>query len=200
MPGFGQQLLGFFGVGRAPITIVAGSLMIGWGLFGWGATELLRPVLRWPVLFIGPSLAAAAGGALLSAKLFAELSARLMPQDETCAIPREGLVGLTGKVVYPVSEIGGRVHVFDQFRTLHVEAARVDPGQPPIEKGTEVIVASMNPDQGYLIVEPLGFTRFAINTQPSAVRSEIRLEARNSDGSEATETEVGVNESRNEGL
>src|SRR6266568_2752942 len=81
----------------------------------------------------------------------------------------------------PVSETGGRVHVFDQFRTLHAEPARVTPGQAPIEKGTEVIVASMDPDHGYLIVEPLGFSRSALSPQPSAVTEEETLKLQNRD-------------------
>jgi membrane protein implicated in regulation of membrane protease activity len=180
VPGIGQQLLGFFGVGRAPLTVVIGSLLIGWGLFGLAATDLLRHTLHWPALLtFAPSLAAAVAGALLSAKLFGEVAARLMPRDESCAIPREGLLGLAGKVVYPVSESSGRVHVFDSFRTLHVEPARVSPGQPAIEKGTEVIVASMDPDHGYLIVEPLGFSRSSVRQQPSTVSPDETLQSRN---------------------
>jgi membrane protein implicated in regulation of membrane protease activity len=183
MRGIAPQLLGFFGVGRAPITIVLASLLIGWGLFGMAVTDFLKHGLHLsPVLFVAPSLAAAAAGGLLCAKFFGEIAARLMPQDESYAIRREGLLGQTGKVVYPVSEVGGRVHVFDQFRTLHVESARVSPGHPPIEKGTEVIVASLDPDHGYLIVEPLGFSRSAISPQPSAVAEEETLKLQNRDG------------------
>jgi membrane protein implicated in regulation of membrane protease activity len=158
-PSAAQQLLGFFGVGRAPITIVIGSLLIGWGLFGLGATELLRPLLRVPALFVGPSLAVAAVGSLLSAKLIGEFAARVMPQDETYVISREGLVGLTGKVVYPVSDTAGRVHVFDRFRTLHVTSARVEPGAAPLAKGADVIITSLDTGRGYALVEPLGFSR-----------------------------------------
>jgi membrane protein implicated in regulation of membrane protease activity len=158
-PPVGRQLLGFFGIGRAPLPIVLGSLMIGWGFFGLAATETLRSLLRLPALFVLPSMAIAAGGALATAKLFAELSARLMPKDETYAISREGLLGLTGKVIYPVSATGGRIHIYDQYHTLHVASARIAPGSPPIERGAEVIVASADPDNRYLIVEPLGFSK-----------------------------------------
>jgi membrane protein implicated in regulation of membrane protease activity len=157
-PGYARELLGFFGFGRAPVMILVGSMMIGWGLCGLAALEALRPVLRLPALCIGPALLAGAAGSLLSARLFASLAARFGPQEHSAAIAREGLVGLTGTVVYAVTGEAGRVHIFDQFRTLHAEAARVVPGTPPIEKGTEVIVAAMDPDRRYLIVEPLGFT------------------------------------------
>ena len=86
------------------------------------------------------------------------LAARFMPEGQSCAIPQEGLLGLTGKVVFRVSEETGRVHVFDQYRTLHVTPARVPPGTEPIEKGTDVIIASMDPDRRYVVVEPLGFS------------------------------------------
>jgi hypothetical protein len=84
-----------------------------------------------------------------------------MPNDESYAIKREGLLALTGTVVYPVTDSAGRVHVRDRHRTLHQLSARVAPGQPPIPKGTQVIVASMDPDRHYLIVEPLGFAKCA---------------------------------------
>jgi membrane protein implicated in regulation of membrane protease activity len=153
---------------------------MGWGFFGLAVTDMLQHVLRLPpALFVGPALGAGAVGGLLFARLFGELAARLLPKDESCAIAREGLLGLTGKVVYPVSETGGRVHVYDQFRTLHVEPARVSPRQPAIAKGTEIIVASMDPDRGHLIVEPLGFSRTRITSQSSAVTAEDQVQARN---------------------
>jgi hypothetical protein len=174
-PGVGHQLLGFFGVGRAPVTLVIGSLMIGWGWAGMAVTDTLQRSFHWPpALFVGPALAAAAAGSLATAKLFGELSVRLLPKDESYAIGREGLVGLTGKVVYPVSETGGRVHLFDQYRTLHVKPARVRPGEPPIANGTEVIVASLDLERDTLIVEPLGFQRSAISERQSAIRDSGR--------------------------
>jgi len=153
-----RQMLAFFGVGRAPVTLVIGSLMIGWGLFGVIALEILRPILRYPALFFLPAAAVALAGALICAKIFAEISARLMPQEGSAAIPSEGLMGLTGTVVYPVTEEGGRVHLFDAFRTLHVSPARIAPGHEPLAKGAEIIVAAMDPDHRYVIVEPLGFS------------------------------------------
>jgi membrane protein implicated in regulation of membrane protease activity len=155
--GAGQSLFTFLGVGRAPLSLVLGSLMLGWGLFGLAANEFLRPVLAAPARFIGPSLAVAAIGSLLTAKLFAEIAARVMPKDETYAIKREGLVGHTGTVIFPVTETGGRVHIRDQHRTLHQAAARVAQGHKAVPKGARVIVAAMHPEQEYLIVEPLGF-------------------------------------------
>jgi membrane protein implicated in regulation of membrane protease activity len=153
-----RHVLGFFGVGRAPLTIVLAALLIGWGISGIAANEALQPRLQIPGRFIGLSLAIAAGGALVSAKLLAELAARFMPKDESYAVSQAELVGLTGKVIYPVSESAGRIHIRDRFRTLHVKPARVAPGAPPIAKSVEVIVASEDAQRRYVVVEPLGIT------------------------------------------
>src|SRR5205814_1033020 len=148
-----------FGFGRAPLAILLASLLIGWGFGGIIALEILRPILRFPALFFLPAAGVALVSALLCLKLFGGLAARFMPEEQSSAIPREGLLGLTGKVVFRVSEETGRVHVFDQHRTLHVTPARVLPGTEPIDKGTDVIIASLDPDRRFVVVEPLGFSR-----------------------------------------
>jgi hypothetical protein len=158
-PGPAEQILGFFGFGRAPLAILLASMLIGWGFGGIVALEVLRPILRLPAIYFLPAVGVALVSALVSLKLFGGVAARFMPEEQSCAIPQEGLLGLTGRVVFRVSDETGRVHVFDQYRTLHVAPARVAPGTEPIEKGTDVIVASMDPDRRYVVVEPLGFSR-----------------------------------------
>lgn len=154
----GPSFAGFFGFGRAPVTVVVGSLMIGWGLFGVIALEALRPLLGVPLLFVPAAVAAGLTGSILSARFFGSLAARFMPEEMSTAISVEGLLGQHGKVVYAVSDGAGRVHIYDQHRTLHSLSARVAPGGPTLEKGTDVIVASLDPERRYLIVEPLGFS------------------------------------------
>lgn len=155
-PGALYRLLGFFGVGRAPLTIVVGSLMIGWGLCGLAATAVLREMFPGNLSFIPFAGVAAGFGALFTAKVFGELTARLMPGDESFAVSRNELVGLTGTVIYPVSDELGRIHVWDRNRTLHAESSRLaDPG-PPIERGTAVLITAMDPSGRYLLVRPVG--------------------------------------------
>lgn len=154
----GRQLLGLIGFGRAPMTLVLGALMIGWGIGGAVATAVLEPSLKRPEAFVVPSLLAAAVTSLLFGRLLSGIAVRLMPKHESYAIGRGDLVGLTGKVVFPVSGELGRVHLRDRFGTLHSTSARVRAGGPELAKGTEVIVASIEADGRYVIVEPLGFT------------------------------------------
>ena len=67
---------------RAPLTLVIGSLMIGWGLAGLAVTDTLHRDLHWPpMLFVGPALGAAAAGSLVMAKLFGELSEKVVIRD-----------------------------------------------------------------------------------------------------------------------
>jgi hypothetical protein len=152
--GLAQRTLSFFAVGRAPVTIVLGSMMLGWGLCGYITVGALQPVLRFPAAFVPPALGIAVGGGLLFAKVFGEIAAHLIPQEESSAVSVEDLVGLFGTVVYPVSDTEGRIHVFDAFRTLHVEPAHVAPGAASIAKGTSVKVTAISPDGDYLIVTP----------------------------------------------
>lgn len=149
------RILGFFGVGRAPLTIVVGSLMIGWGLTGLAVTAALRDTFPNTLAPIPFAAVAAGFGALLTAKVFGELTARIMPGDESFAITRNDLVGLTGTAIYPVSDDLGRIHVWDRNRTLHSESARLaEPGQP-IPRGTEVVVTALDPSGRYLLVRQL---------------------------------------------
>jgi len=149
----GSHLLYFFGMGRAPLSVLIGSLMIGWGLGGLLATESLEPVMKSPDRFIAPAMVAALIMALVLTKLIGELAARFMPKDETYGVTRDALVGLTGTVVYPVSDTMGRVHVFDEHRTLHVETARLRTGNGPIPRGKEVLVVGISSGEGHLLVD-----------------------------------------------
>jgi membrane protein implicated in regulation of membrane protease activity len=152
--GLARQLLGFFGIGRAPLNIVLGSFLLGWGLCGLLATDMLRRSFPTPAGFVLPTMGVAALGALLSARVFGEMAERLMPREESAVLSRADLIGLTGTVVYPVSDTSGRLHVFDPYRTLHVEAARPARAGAVFPKGAAVTVVGIDPDRHYLLVEP----------------------------------------------
>lgn len=146
-----------FGVGEAPLPVTVGSLMLGWGLGGLLATELLEPILRYPAFFVLPSLLCAVVAALLFTRVATFLTGRLMPEDESYVVSRSELVGLEGTVVFPVSATIGRIHIFDAFGTLHAEPARVRPGVPDVPRGQKVTVVAADPGGAFLLVDPLGF-------------------------------------------
>jgi hypothetical protein len=156
-PSVGQQVLGWFGVGRAPVTLLLWSFWLGWGFAGFWSEQLLARSGASPVLFVGPAMGLALAGGLLLAKGTAEVAVRVMPREESTAIGREDLLGRIGEIVFPASESAGRIHVYDQYGTMHDESCRVAPGQPALPKGTRAMVAAIDAETRRLIVERAPF-------------------------------------------
>lgn len=148
-----NPLLALVGVGKAPIPMVVEAFFLVWGLAGSFAIQLmLRNVLQPTLAQVAPALGIAAGCGIVGARISAEMISRLMPQDESSVVSREGLYGLKGRVAYVVSETGGRIMVYDDYGSLHDETCRVTPGHPPIEKGRRAIVMDRDAS-GHLLVE-----------------------------------------------
>jgi hypothetical protein len=152
-PTVGEQFLGFFGVGRVPGPFVWGSLLMGWGLFGFWATRMFQENMHSPALFALPSMAVALAGALTTAKITAEAGARLMPQTESYATDTIDLCGQIGSVAYPIDETRGRVHVYDAHGTMHDCTARIASGHPPLARGKRALVVDYDEKLGQLVVE-----------------------------------------------
>ncbi len=140
------------GVGRAPLPMILESFCIGWGFSGFWANRWLLPMPNPTLVQMLPSLGIALAGGLAVARLAAEVIARLLPPEETLVVSRDGLFGLTGSITFPATETGGRIHIYDEYGTLHDEMCRVAPNHPPIEKGQNAIVMDMDA-QGHLVVE-----------------------------------------------
>ena len=145
----------FLGGGRVPITLVWGSLLLGWGLFGFWATRLLEPALHTPVVFGLPVLGLAALGALGTARGMVALWTRLLPPEESFATGTVELCGLMGQVAYPVDTARGRVHVYDSHGTMHDVSARVAVGQAAVGRGRRVLVTDYDAARGFVVVEEL---------------------------------------------
>jgi hypothetical protein len=151
----GGSILLWFGVGRVPAPFVWCSLLLGWSLFGFWTTRGLQDIVRYPALFILPALAAGVVGALAGARLSAVTIGRIMPADESQDLSTAELIGLQGTAAFAVGEEHGRVHVYDQYRTMHDCTARVAKGQATIERGRSVMVLDYDPDRDQLIVEEI---------------------------------------------
>jgi hypothetical protein len=156
-PSVGRQVLGWFGVGRAPLTLLFWSFWLGWGFAGFWAEQFLSRSGASPAFFLLPAVAAGLAGGVLLAKGTAEVAVRVMPREESTAIAREGLLGHTGEIVFPATESAGRIHVYDQYGTLHDESCCVVPGQPALPKGARAMVVSIDAETRRLIVEPAPF-------------------------------------------
>lgn len=148
-------ILALLGVGRAPLPMVIQAFCLVWGLSGIIAVQqLLRDNPSPSLAQALPAMGIAAGCGLVGARLVSELIARLMPEDETSVVSRNGLYGLKGSVAFPVTETGGRIMVYDDFGSLHDESCRVAPGHPPIDRGRKVLVMDCDA-RGNLLVEEI---------------------------------------------
>ena len=150
-----RQAMLFLGAGRVPSPLTWGSLLLGWGLFGFWATRLLQPALHIPTLFTLPVLGLAVLGALGAAKLTAWIWASLLPSEESFVTGTVDLFGLVGEVTYPVDGVRGRVHVYDAHGTLHDVTAHAAPGHPPVARGRRVLVTDIDAAHGFVVVEEL---------------------------------------------
>jgi len=116
------RLLGLFGVGRVPLSILILSACFLWGAVGlalnvWlGTANMLRV----------SGLAALA--AVLGTRLLAEGLAALMPGEESYYSTREELVGLAGEVLYQVTPTSGAVRLRDPTGNLLDLDCRIQSG------------------------------------------------------------------------
>jgi hypothetical protein len=149
------SLMTFFGMGRVPAPLVWGSALLGWGVFGFWATQFWQSHLHLPAVFVLPSLVTAVAGAVATEKVTVETAARLLPHDESFATGNVELCGLHGTAVFPVDAKRGRVHVYDIYGTLHDVPARSAPGQGQIGRGRSVLVMDYDAVTGQMVVEEI---------------------------------------------
>lgn len=141
-----------FGFRDAPVALVVDAGMMGWGVFGFWATTVFFHTPE-PIATLAP-LAIAAGCGFGAMHVSGRIFARFLPKDETDVVSRNGLFGLTGTVVYPVTSSAGRVHIYDPYGTLHDESCRVASGADSIARGAKVLVTDMD-EAGRIIVEEI---------------------------------------------
>lgn len=153
-PGATDIFFAVAGFNRLSPSLLAQMFFLCAGLAGFWANRLLLPDNISPALTQWlPCLGIAVGVGVVGARLSAELIARLMPQDASSVIVRDGLIGLTGKAVFPITQTTGRIHVYDTFGTLHVETCRLAPGQTTIERGDFAFISDRDASGQFLVEE-----------------------------------------------
>ena len=151
-------LLFVIGANRAPLPLVVQTFCFAWGICGIAISRALNPQgAETGGKFLLCLLIALLGG-LIGARVGAEFLARLMPEEGSQVVSRDALYGLTGKVLFPVTEKSGRVRVYDEFGTMHDEPCRRaktmvgEKETVPIAKGRTVRIVDRDAG-GKLLVE-----------------------------------------------
>lgn len=134
--------LGFLGVGQAGLMMVLQMLLLFWGLIGISLHRAIGAtgpgVLLW-------SLPVTLVTSVFATRTLARLFGRFFKSFETSALQRHELVGRTGRVVFPVTEEEGTIHVHDAHGTLHRLAAHAEHGR--LESGQEIVILGYDPDR-----------------------------------------------------
>lgn len=149
-----QIFLDITGFNRLSPLLLAQMFFLCGGLAGFWANRLLPTNTAPPTLAQWlPCLGIAVGVGLVGTRLSGELIARLMPQDASSVLLRDSLIGLTGTVVFPITQTSGRIHVYDEFGTLHVETCRLAPGQAPLNRGSFAFISDRDKSGHFLVEE-----------------------------------------------
>lgn len=130
----------FLGVGRVPVSTLASTMGVLWGVSGWIANQALEPVLRSPLLFFPASLAVALAATAFGTRWAARIMARLMPATETSVTRKADLVDCLGRVRFQVTQRTGSAMVTGPQGHLQEVSCRVKEGRDPIPSGTSVIL------------------------------------------------------------
>ena len=140
------------GLDRAPVLLLAEAFALFWGIAGLLSNQyLLRSAEPTPREILRSLLVAGIAG-IIGARVTAEIIKRYLPHDESLDQSRSSLFGLVGSVAFSATESTGRIHIYDQYGSLHDESCRIRAGQAAIERGAHAIVLDIDSD-GKLIVE-----------------------------------------------
>lgn len=149
--------LHFLGADKAPLTLVTGAFLLGWGFAGFWANQLLLPVFHSLMPTVAAAIVIAAILGVCTARGTAAISERIVPKNVTAAISQASLVGQEASVVYPISTSAGRAFYYDKNAVLHDVSCRVRPDEEPIAKGRKVILSGYDPQTGRFWAEPSPF-------------------------------------------
>lgn len=149
---FGNRIMNILGLGQIPITLLIGIFMLTWGAFGMITNRFLEGIMKFPLIYIWPSLGITFITSLFFTRIMTAVVARIMPQTETYGISRLELVGSFGHTIYPVSEKAGTVDIKDTYGTVHRVQAKTESSDETISSGQEVLIIDFDEEDKRFIV------------------------------------------------
>jgi len=142
--GIAPILSAWLGVGKVPLSIGVMFLLLSWGVFGFTANQLMRDRGAGAAMV---SLPVAAVGCLLFTRVVTTLVGRYLPMNESYALRRKDLLGLTGEAVLGIDDSFGMAAVHDVHHVLHQVPCRIDRDGTPIGKGERVEIVDYDSKQ-----------------------------------------------------
>ncbi len=154
---FGHIMSHIFGIGQVPLSLLLGIYMFCWGACGMAMNQLFSGMLKYPAIYIWPSLGATFVISFIVTRSMAAIVAKMMPREETFGVSRQELVGLTGKAVYAITAKAGTVDISDKYGTVHREQAKTGAGDEIIPAETRVLILDYDKSDNKFIVKAGGF-------------------------------------------
>jgi membrane protein implicated in regulation of membrane protease activity len=142
------SVIGFLGVGKVPLTILLMSYCFVWGAVGLSAITL------WGTAAVGKAVAVALIAAVLVTRFVAAGIARVLPSVESYHTPLRQLVGLSGEVLYEVTNDSGTVRLRDPSSDLRDVSSRIPAGAPRLPAGTRVMLLRYDAAARTFLVTP----------------------------------------------
>lgn len=150
--GIYSKILWALGLRQVPITLVFGIFLLCWGALGLAVNRTLEGILRYPAVYVLPSVGITFVASAFVTRIMTSIVARVMPGTESYAVTRFDMIGTLGRTVYKVTETTGTVNIKDSYGTVHREQCKTETGAEPITANTEVIVIDYDEEDKRFVV------------------------------------------------
>jgi hypothetical protein len=133
--------LGWLHFGRLPILVIGVIFLACFALTGFVVQFVVRAVIGF-ALPLPVALPVAAVLGVGGIRVFGGALSRIVPRDETSAIPDASLVGRVGSVVIGTARVGkpAQARVRDQFGTQHYVMVEPEEAEQALEAGDSVLL------------------------------------------------------------
>jgi hypothetical protein len=135
-----MKAMSFLGFGKVPLSLIFLSSCFIWGFTGWASNMFFGGILRFPAVYIWPSLVVAAFSSMIFTRYLGVGLAKVMPTTETYGVRQVEFVGKVAEVRYTLTTVSGTATFYDRERNFQEVQCRVEPGQETIPSGERVVL------------------------------------------------------------
>jgi hypothetical protein len=142
----------FLGINEVPITMLIGVFSLCWGVLGLMSNQIFAVGIKYPAVYILPSVCIAFFGSFIVTRIMAAIVAKVVPTDETYAVTRFDLIGLPGKTLHITDSKIGTIDVKDKYGNVHRIQAKTEENSEPIPPSADVIVVDYDDSDKRFII------------------------------------------------